>query len=309
MDFDVRHLPAGAPAVLRETLQAESAELLRSRLDAGGSVVLELRPLQTRWQLWRLRNPRLDVAWWCRELETLLRAGMTVVEALETLSGGRRDASRDPVHAALLRALRQGQSLSDAMRQTGTFPPVLVAGVTASERTSTLPEALRDYLRYDELIQRLQRQALSAALYPAIVVSLGAAISAFLLLYVIPRFSRMYGEGAQGLSTATEVVLGLSRGLRDHSGVLVVLIGLAVLAALLAWQSGRWRLVWARARDGLPGLRGAARQFNRAKLFHSLAMLMRGGYNLDEALRVCERRDLGAYTRAALDPATSHISP
>ena len=53
------------------------------------------------------------------------------------------------------------------MRAVGAFPEVLVAGVTASERTSTLPDALRDYLRYDDMLQRLRRQAVSAALYPA----------------------------------------------------------------------------------------------------------------------------------------------
>src|SRR2546421_687356 len=74
----------------------------------------------------------------------------------------------------------------------GVFPEVLVASVTASERTSTLADALEDYLRYDELLQRLRRQAVSAAIYPAVVVGLGAVIAMFLLVFVIPRFSRMY---------------------------------------------------------------------------------------------------------------------
>lgn len=308
MEFVVRYLPPGAAAVLQETLSADSADTLRTRLSAEGHVVLEIQPAQRLGPLWQPRRPRLDVAWWCRELETLLRAGMTVVEALETLSGGERDAARDSVHARMLESLHQGQSLSAAMRQVGVFPSVLVAGVTASERTSTLPDALQEYLRYDELMQGLKRQALSAALYPTIVVGLGALITVFLLVYVIPRFSRMYGDEWQGLSTATQMVLGLSHVLREYGGMMLMVLFATVVAAVVILRSDRGRALWARARAGVPGLRVVEGHFSRAKLFHSLALLMRGGYNLDEAIQVCQGLELGASSREALQLARGHIA-
>lgn len=77
------------------------------------------------------------------------------------------------------------------MTTSGRFPQVLIASVTASERTSTLPTALEDYLAYDELLAKLKRQVMSAAVYPAVVVTLGLMVTMFLLVYVIPRFSRM----------------------------------------------------------------------------------------------------------------------
>ena len=177
MQFSVRHVPAGAAGVVEETLDAASRDHARQRLTARGSVVLQVAaaPASTAGR----STARFDLDWWCRELRTLLRSGMTAVEAIETLAGGQTGGARARVLSELLRALQKGQSLSRAMRSVGAFPAVLVAG---SERTSTLADALDDYLRYQELLDRLRRQAVSSAIYPAVVVSLGLLITLFLFL-------------------------------------------------------------------------------------------------------------------------------
>lgn len=287
----MRHVPPGSSAVHQTVLQAESAEELRRSLTCEGSIVLALSPA-TSFAV-SSGSQTFDVGWWCRELETLLRAGMTAVEAIDTLAAGRHDEERSRVHDSLLRSLREGASLSRAMHAAGAFPEVLVAGVTASERTSKLADALRDYLRYDELIQRLRRQAVSAALYPAMVISLGAIISIFLLLYVIPRFSRMYGDTNRTLSWATEAVLWLSRGLRD--GWPLVLGGLIALCLTMAWawRTGRVASAGGWLVEEIAPLRRQWDHYRLAKLYQSLAMLFRGGYTLDEALKVCLGLKLG----------------
>ena len=306
MRFVVRHVPAGTPSVKQETLEAATADDLRQRLAAMGSVVLELRSAGVGPLLPGHRG--FDVAWWCRELETLLRAGMTAVEAIETLAASQQDAQRSRIHASLQRALREGASLSRAMRAVGAFPEVLVAGVTASERTSTLPDALRDYLRYDDMLQRLRRQAVSAALYPALVVALGAAISLFLLLYVIPRFSRMYGGMHRVLSPSTEAVLWLSRVLRDQWALLLLLaLGLLVVVGL-AWRSGQLLRLSERLVEAVAPLREQWDHFRLAKLYQSLALLFKGGYNFDEALLVCSGLNLGQRMAAGLALAREHIA-
>ncbi len=276
---------------MQETLPASSAADLEGRLLAAGSVVLEVRRAGVALSL--LSPRKFDVPWWCRELETLLRAGMTAVEAIDTLAADMHDVERNRVHGELLRALHAGAPLSRAMRLTAVFPEVLLAGVAASERTSTLPDALRDYLRYDELLQRLRRQVISAALYPALVVALGGLISVFLLLYVIPRFSRMYGDLHPVLSPSTELVLGLSRFLRDQWGLLLVTLAVVTWLLFLALASGQLSRGLAAAADAVPALRRQWDQFRLAKLFQSLALLFKGGYSFDEALLVCQGLNLG----------------
>ncbi|TMH06976.1 MAG: hypothetical protein E6H65_19005, partial [Betaproteobacteria bacterium] len=208
---------------------------------------------------------------------------------------GARDASR-AVAWRLLRSLREGQSLSRAMHSADAFPEVLVASVTASERTSTLTSALEDFLRYDEMLQRLRRQVVSAAIYPAVVVSLGALISIFLLLYVIPRFSRMYVDFHGAVSLPTQVLMGVSRALHDRLPMVVAGLVAVALVGVWAWRQGYVLALAVRIVEQIPPLQRQWEHFRHAKLYQSLALMFRGGYTLDEALTVCQGLGLGAQT-------------
>jgi general secretion pathway protein F len=308
MDFVVRHVPAGGDAVRAERLSGNDAESLRQQLLRSGSVVLSVEPVTAGMPWTGAKREPLDVAWWCKELETLLRAGMTVVEAIETLAAGSEGGQRQEVHQALMARLRQGSALSDALRSAGVFPDVLVAGVAASERTSRLPDALAEYLGYHEVLAKLRRQAASSALYPAMVVAVGALVSLFLLLYVIPRFSRMYGGLPQQLSPATEFVLGLSALLREHGPVLLLML---VLVAPALWTWGRAGIAhkagdWMLERFG-PVARVWA-HFRLAQLYHALALLLRGGYSLDESLRIASGMKLGPRWTQALATTRAYIA-
>jgi general secretion pathway protein F len=241
---------------------------------------------------WR-PQPAMDVAWWCRELRTLLAAGMTVVEALETLNAQPLGRTRAQLHAALVSALRQGQALSAAMQSTGAFPAVLVAGVKASERTSSLVEALDDFLRYHEMLERLRRQVASAAIYPAVVVALGGIITLFLLLFVIPRFSGMYADLRGPVSWTTATLVALSHVLNRHWGWVAGGLGAALLLLVAAWRRGQARRAATWAVERLAPLQRQIDQFRLAKLYHSLALMFRGGYALDDALGQCAALGLG----------------
>lgn len=287
--FDVRLFDATQSVVREELMEADSRVALEARLAATGAVVLSVRPSMrtTGGASPRRAGAAMDVAWWCRELRTLLAAGMTVVEAIETLNAQSSGHARVQTHAALLMYLQQGLALSAAMQAVGSFPQVLVAGVKASERTSSLIEALDDYLRYHEMLERLRKQVVSAAIYPAVVVSLGGVITLFLLLFVMPRFSRMYSDLRGGLSLTTQAMVGVSRVLNEHGTLVGVSLAVILVATVAAWRGGQLSRAarWMAQRVG--PLQRQIDQFRLAKLYHSLALMFRGGYALDDALGQC----------------------
>ncbi|SEL65189.1 general secretion pathway protein F [Roseateles sp. YR242] len=240
------------------------------------------------------RAQSLDVAWWCQELRTLLHAGMTVVEAIETLHAQSAAGSdRAAMQTALLAELHRGKALSVAMESLARFPMVLVASVRASERSSSLAEALTEYLRYHELVEALRKKVISASIYPSLVLGLGLVVSTFLIIVVLPRFATMYADLHGSMSWTTEMLTVVSTFMREYR--LVVVAGLAALVALAVWC---WRqgLVQRAAmaigmRVGF--IRRALREFQLAKLYHSMTVMFRGGYTLDEALLRCEGLKLG----------------
>ena len=295
MRFLVRSIAPQQGVIVEALFEALDEATLRTQLAAEGARVLSLKAAGTARPM--RGADRFDVAGWCRELVTLLRAGMTAVEAIETLQL-RSDRPGAATQARLLAALHQGQPLSEAMLTAGSFPQVLVASVIASERTSRLADALEDYLRYDTQLNALRRQAFSAAVYPAVVVVVGLLISLFLLTFVMPRFARMYASFRGEVSPVTQLMLWLS-GILTHSLPIVICAVVAIAGALrVAYKQGSLARAGAWIVSAVPPLRRARGHFARAKLFQALMLTLRGGYPLVEALRVCESLRLGA----GLDP-------
>lgn len=300
MEFTVKLFDPSTCRVESRQLKAVSAREARSQLESEGYAVLNLAAATGKTEDQGAvsgqsadaaraagKDRRLDIAWWCRELRTLLLAGMTVVEALDTLKAQSPEGFRRLIHRQLVHSLQSGMSLSNAMASTGAFPPVLTASVKASERTSTLVAALDDFLRYHELLDNLRRKVVSAAIYPTLVFSLGMTITLFLLTFVIPRFAQVYANRQGAVGPATRLLLHASTALHDHFPFVLSFFALLAVAAVWAWRKGWVALALQWIVDGIPLLQRQLREFRLAKLYQAMALMTRGGYALAETVELC----------------------
>ncbi|MBN8486834.1 MAG: type II secretion system F family protein [Burkholderiales bacterium] len=283
MQFEARLFDPDRREVLSRQLQAHDEAAARRLLTDAGATVLALR-VQRRPGSTSGPIRQEELALWCRELRALLQAGLSVVEALDALSASAQEPS---IHQLLLARLREGKAVSTAMQDVGGFPPLLVASVRASERTSDLTHALDAYLRFDDMVGGLRRKAVSAALYPAVVVALGGLIAVFLLLVVVPRFAGLYAESGALASAATRSLIALSATLSAQPWL--VPMALAALLTVLAWAGtgSRPRRIGTWVVNAWPWLGQQVAHFEKARLFEALALLVHGGYSLHEALGVC----------------------
>ena len=306
MQFLTRWIAPQQDTIAEAVLEAANEVALRAQLQGQGALVLSVAPAPHVPGAAGGMSKGFDVAWWCRELATLLRAGMSAVEAIETLQLQTTRAGGE-IQTRLLKSLHEGQPLSQAMQSAGGFPQVLVAGVLASERTSRLADALDDFLQYDQQLKNLRRQLVSAAVYPAVVVGVGALIALFLLTFVMPRFARMYGTFRGEISPLTRAMLWLSGALTKS--LPMVIVGALLAAVLLRWAlaDGRGRRLGDHLLSLFPPARRAQQDFARAKLFQALMLTLRGGYPLVDALRVCERLGLAKGVEAALANAREDV--
>lgn len=308
--FDVRYLRLGDAQVTQERLQSNSDAALRQSLGAQGFTVLAVKALASKGpaQAGSRGSRRGRFALFCREVSTLIQAGMTVVEAVDTLAARERLSGRQQSLAAdLLGRLEQGTSLSNALEQMSDAPPVLVAAVRAGERTSDLAQALSDYLKFDAMVEQLRRKVVSAAIYPALVTALGVGISLFLLLVVMPNFARMYSNLRGTATGPTGKIIALSQWMSTHQGA--TLLGAAVGLLLLAWwiRSGAARVQLQALAMRLPWMRARIEDFQLAMMYQALALMLKGGYPMTEALAVASRSALDPHLTTALHQALSRI--
>ncbi|MET1117138.1 MAG: type II secretion system F family protein [Comamonas sp.] len=307
----MRYLRLGDQRVSEERVEAESQECLRLRLMAQGCTVLSMRdagsPAWVRPSSRKSQRGRFAI--FCREVSMLIQAGMTVVEAVDTLSARERLAGHSGSLAAqLLAQLHQGMALSQALQHLPEAPAVLVAAVRAGERTSDLAQALSDYLQFDALVEQLRRKVVSAAIYPALVTALGMGISLFLLLVVMPNFARMYSNLRGGETNGSvSAMIGLAQWVSSHQTVTLIAVAVAVLAlGAWVWSGAARRHLLALAMR-VPWLRSRIEDFQLAMLYQALTLMLKGGYPMTEALRVASGSALDARLSMALQKGLRRI--
>jgi general secretion pathway protein F len=283
--------------------RAQAAEGARAR----GLAVLEVRARGLALPRAPWRAAPLPVALFAVELLALLEAGLNLVEALQALADKEPAGARRTVLDGLLEAIRRGEPFSQAVAGFPQhFPPLFVATLRASERTGSVREALARYIAYQEELDRVRRKVAAAAIYPAILLAVGALVLAFLLLYVVPRFAGVYEGLGTELPFFSALLLAVGRGVRGHAAeVALGALGLALAAAALArrpqlraWLAARlWRL---------PALGERLRLYQLTRLYRTAGMLLRAGVPALRALGMAEGL-LAAHLRAPLARARGLI--
>jgi general secretion pathway protein F len=184
-------------------------------------------------------------------------------------------------------ALRQGKTLSSALEESAaTFPALFIAAIRASERTSSLDEALSRYAAYATQLDGLRGRLTSAAMYPVLLMVVGGLVILFLMGYVVPRFAHIYQDFGGELPFVSRMLLEWG-GLVESAWPLLLA---AVIGAIAVLTSRRGRATLARAGERLawriPALGERLRVFQLARLYRTLGMLLRGGIPSPQSMKM-----------------------
>ncbi|GGC56440.1 fimbrial assembly protein PilC [Paraburkholderia caffeinilytica] len=225
-----------------------------------------------------LPGGRFNVELFARELAALLDAGVGVVDALRTLGGNERREASAQAYRELLRLLEEGQSLSAALEhQSHIFPPVLVACVKASEQTGGLADSLTRYSRNSAMLHELRGRVVSAAIYPSVLLLVGAAVVLFLLGFVVPRFATLLEHSGRELPLLSRMLIAWGSMVHAHGAELSVSLAVLAVAAGFALRRQVVRNWISDRMLALPGIGQHFRVFRQSQFYRTTAMLVDGG--------------------------------
>jgi general secretion pathway protein F len=260
--------------------QAVDAQAARHQAEARGYTVLDVRGRRGFSPLGAARFP---VLLFTQELLALIKAGLPLVEAIETLAQKERRDDWKALLGDIAAVLRQGRPLSAALEQApAVFSPLYVATVRAAEKTSDLAPALSRYVTYQAQIDAIRKRAVNASIYPLILIAAGALVALFLLFYVVPRFGKIYEDRTADLPFFSQLLIGWGQLVQGHAPlVLGALAGAAVAAVFLIRQKrgALANLLWR-----VPALGERLKVYQLARLYRTTGMLLRGGMPLVAAL-------------------------
>jgi len=158
-----------------------------------------------------------DLVFFVTQLSTYIKAGIPLVEALKILSRQYKNKNYQRIFKSMMYDLTMGDNFSDAMSKQGdAFPRLLINMIKASEMTGELPEALDDMAEYFTETEKTRKQMVTAMMYPMIILVFAIAAIVFIMLFVVPRFVKIYAsiDGAE-LPGITIFVLNVSNFLKS----------------------------------------------------------------------------------------------
>jgi len=285
MHFKVKLLTQ-AMRVEEQRLEAADLQEVRRVVSAGGGKLLSATPIRQGLRGSRGRQS-FNLSIFNQQLLSLLDAGQPVVDALEILGHNDvRDGNRD-IYDTLLEGLRHGRQLSDSMAALpSVFPPLYVAMVRSSESTGTVRTSLRRFMQYQKQVDEIRGKLVAAAIYPAVLMSVGFAVVAFLMLYVVPRFSAVFDDSGPGRQVSAGFVQMWGGFVRNNPVIAWAGAGAVAGAVLMMFRNRRLRAWVVQQVAAIPAIGRRVQVFQLARLYRTLGMLLRSGISMLNAMRM-----------------------
>jgi general secretion pathway protein F len=220
-----------------------------------------------------------------QELSSLLGAGLPLDRSLLTLTELADHPELRRILDEVLKAVRGGKSLADALGQHPKFfPPLYVNMVRAGELGGFLDGVLARLNEYLERAEELRREVVTALTYPLILTGVLGASLIFLLVFVLPRFSTLFEGMGKAMPLPARIVMGTSDAIRAYwwIGAIVIALGVFSFRRWVATPAGR--LKWDQTKLRLPAVGLVLRKMEVSGVSRTLGTLIKSGVPMIQAL-------------------------
>jgi MSHA biogenesis protein MshG len=276
-------------------MEAADARSVASQLGKQGLIPLDIKiaassarsddgvqPLR-QWLTAFNRRPitALDVQLFSRQMYTLMKSGVPILQALEGLRQSTDNASMAEVIAGLRASLGSGRDLSASMRlHPGVFSDFYVSMIQVGEMTGRLDEVFIRLFEHLEFEEEMKQRVKAALRYPLFVVIAMAVAITVINLFVIPAFAKVFHAAGATLPLMTRLLIGFS-DFTVHYWPLLVGGLLAAIAAFKSWtRSTHGRLAWDRIKLQLPVAGPILTKAALGRFARSFALAQRSGVPL-----------------------------
>lgn len=219
---------------VRSSLDASSIETAKSSLRGAGYTILDIKEqttLNRDIEIPFLGNPKAkDMAVFCRQFVSILRAGVSVASVLAMLG---QQTSNKKLRAAIREMqadVEKGEALATSMRRhPKIFPTILVNMVSAGEASGNLEESFRQMELYFERSKRTKSKVTSAMIYPCVLIVVMIVVLIVMMTKIIPNFLKTFEDMDAELPKITLGVMAVCEWFKSWWWVpLLVLVALIV---------------------------------------------------------------------------------
>ena len=231
-----------------------------------------------------------DLMLFCRQLSTLIGAGVTILMSLEIIS--KQVASRKlyEVSVDLKKNMEAGLSFHEALAlHPKVFSDLWINLVESGEASGNLAVVLSRLAAYLEKEAEFRNKIISALVYPVILTCVGFGALLFLSLKIVPSFAELFKSFNLTLPFLTRALVGVSDFLRNYLIILFLLIGGAIFSFRKYIQTTPGRRSFERFKFKLPVFGEFFLAMNIERFSSGMATLLESGVPILYSLEISER--------------------
>ncbi len=270
-------------------LEGDSARQIRQQLRDKHWTPVEVIAVNDRQSKTKNRYKKpsaYELALLTRQLSVLLAAGIPLEETLAAVAKQSPKTHIKSLMLAVRSYVLEGLSLARALQQAASFPPLYIATIAAGEKSGHLDLILNQLADYTENRFALQKKIQGAMVYPIVLMVMAVAVIMGLMSFVVPKIVKVFEQSEQALPLITQIVLTLSNIITDWWWLMLLVVAASAFLFYRFAQTQAGKLTLDSLVLKLPILARLSKGLNAARFASTLAILVRSGVPLIEALHI-----------------------
>ena len=249
-----------------------------------------------------------DLSVFCRQFQSILKAGVTIVEALEMLA----DQTENKVFAKAIReaktTVQKGGTLAGAMKEhPKIFPSMLVNMIEAGEVSGSLEIALERMGTQFEKSAKLKGLVKKAMIYPIMILIVAFAVVIAMSILVVPSFAEMFEDMGTEMPAITQAIMVFSDFILTKWYIAVLVIAVLVFAISAFAKSENGKEFFGRVSIKLPIFGKLIVKSTSASFARTISTLISAGVSLSDALEITARAMSNVLFKRALRDARQKV--
>ena len=227
-----------------------------------------------------------DIAFFSRQIATMLKSGVPIVTSMEILAGGQKNPRMKSLINTIRADIESGSSLYEALsKHPVQFDELYRNLVRAGESAGVLETVLDTIATYKENIETLKGKIKKAMFYPAMVVAVAILVSSILLIWVVPQFEEVFKGFGADLPAFTKMIIAMSDFMISWWWLMLLgTVGLVVAFIMLKKRSPAFAHFLDRTVLKVPVIGQIMHNAAIARFSRTLAVTFKAGVPLVEAL-------------------------
>jgi len=234
-------------------------------------------------------KPR-TMAVFCRQMVSLLNAGVSIVDAFGMLA----DQCDNKIMQAALRDVMsnvaKGENLARSLKEhPNVFTPMMVNMVDAGEASGSLENSFDRLATQFEKDAKLKATIKKALIYPIVVLVVAVAVVIIMLNFVIPQFSEMFKDLDTELPKLTQIVVAMSDWMKANYIILIAVVVAIVIAWRIFAASPTGQVVIGRLTMKMPLVGPVVTKSAAARFARTMSTLLSAGISIVDALEITSK--------------------